>query len=198
MADYQGMASSIAQQYGIPSNVFTSLIQGESGFNPNAFNSGASSGAYGLGQILGSTAASPGYGLTPLTGDLFDPQNNLDFSARYLSALYGKSGSWADAINAYTGGTAPAATRTAANAADGSHWYDSLLHPDQTNAPQLDANGVPIAQPDLQQDPTSKTKGNSGTTWLDGVVGYLQQAGVILLGLIIVGVGLFMLKDKSE
>lgn len=88
-----------AQTYGVPPDLFTSIIAGESNWNPNAVSS---TGAQGLGQVLPSTARQPGYGVTPLSNP-FDATSNLNFSAQYLAALRNRSGSWSGAVNAYSG-----------------------------------------------------------------------------------------------
>jgi hypothetical protein len=93
-------AQSSAATYGVPSSLFTSIIAGESNWNPNAYN--PASGASGLGQVLASTARAPGYGVQPLS-NAFDPQANLNFSAAYLAALYQKTGSWYGAVMSYSG-----------------------------------------------------------------------------------------------
>lgn len=52
-------------------------------WDPNEIN--PKSGARGLGQVLASTAADPGYGLPPLPADA-SPVDQLRFAARYLTA----------------------------------------------------------------------------------------------------------------
>lgn len=193
----QALANGSASQYGVPSSLFQQLITGESGWNPNAVSS---TGALGLGQVLPSTANAPGYGVGSYGGDLTDPQGNLDFSANYLSALYGQTGSWVDAINRYTGGQAPASTIAAAMAADGSGsggftnapgFADNPLNYDPTTGivtPNSGAAGAGLGDPG--------SAAGQGVLFLSGVVGYLQQGGLILLGVLVIVVGLWMLKDK--
>lgn len=61
------------------------LVNYESGWDANNVN--PSTHATGLGQILPSTAASPGYGMAPVSmSDLGNPANNLKFAAQYLYA----------------------------------------------------------------------------------------------------------------
>jgi len=67
-------------------------IGAESGFNPNIVN--PTTGAQGLGQVLPSTAALPGYDVSPLTNP-FDPQSNLQFASQYQNAV---------GMNQYSGG----------------------------------------------------------------------------------------------
>lgn len=90
-----------AQNAGISQpSVFQALIGEESRFNPNALSS---TGAVGLGQILPSTASSPGYGVESF--DAYDPESNLQGSANYFAALLHKyNGSYKAAATAYNVG----------------------------------------------------------------------------------------------
>ena len=98
--DLYSMAQRSASSYGVPFDLFSSIINAESRWNPNATN--AASGAMGLGQVLRSTARDPGYGVKPLTAP-YDPQSNLDFAASYLSAMFRQTGSWFGATQRYSG-----------------------------------------------------------------------------------------------
>lgn len=80
-----------AQQYqdldaknGLPPGTMYGVFRTESNENPNAVN--PTSGAVGIGQVLPSTAANPGFGLKP--GNARDPE----FAAQYMGALYKKFG----------------------------------------------------------------------------------------------------------
>jgi hypothetical protein len=57
------------------------------------------SGASGVAQILPSSAADPGYGITPV--DPTDPTSSFEFMGQFLQAMYKKTGSWADAVEKY-------------------------------------------------------------------------------------------------
>jgi hypothetical protein len=72
------------QKYNLPPGTSYALFQTESGGNANAPMS--SKGAVGPGQVLPSTAANPGFGLSPSNPK--DP----DFALSYLSTLYKKVG----------------------------------------------------------------------------------------------------------
>lgn len=82
-APYDNAIDAAALRNGLSPDYFRGLLKRESGFNPGIVN--PSSGAAGLGQVLASTAARPGYGLAPLA-DRTDAQANIDFSAAYLAA----------------------------------------------------------------------------------------------------------------
>jgi soluble lytic murein transglycosylase-like protein len=105
MPDLGQLANDIADRYGIPQNIFSSVIQQESGgpgpINPRTWNPAAvgTSGEQGLGQLMPAIRAK--YGVT----NGFDPSQNLDASARYLSDLYGKYGDWTSVLSAYNSGS---------------------------------------------------------------------------------------------
>lgn len=102
---YYPMAINAANTFGVPSKLFTSLINSESGFDPNARNGSA----IGIAQFLKSTAANPGYGIAPF--DPTDPTASLNGAAQYIKALYNKAvgkglsgyDAWSDAVSAYKG-----------------------------------------------------------------------------------------------
>ena len=99
-AQLQALATTDAQQYGVPVNLFLAQIQGESGFNPNVGTSQA--GAEGIAQFKPATAA--GLGIDPL-----DPAQALQGAAQYDAQLYQQNGnSWVGALSSYSGGLTPA------------------------------------------------------------------------------------------
>jgi len=71
---YVATATQMAERYGLPRNVFLSLVQQESGFRPDAVSR---AGALGLGQLMPGTARDLGV-------DPTNPVQNLEGSARYL------------------------------------------------------------------------------------------------------------------
>ena len=89
------MARAAAAKYGIPVKLFLSLIDHESGWNPQAVSP---VGAAGLVQLMPGTARS-------LKVDPFNPKQALDGGARYLKKMYdGVGGNWRDALRAYNVG----------------------------------------------------------------------------------------------
>lgn len=94
-ADLVALADQKAEKYQIPTNLFEAFIQTESSWNPNAV-SGA--GAMGLGQLMPGTAADLG------CSDPFDPEQNLEASAKYIAQLYEMYGDWDYVMAAYNGG----------------------------------------------------------------------------------------------
>jgi len=93
----------MAQRYDLPTNVFLSLIQQESGFNPTARSR---RGAIGLGQLMPDTAAE-------LRVNPLDPEQNLEGSARYLRQMLDRFGTMELALAAYNAG--PGRVRQAGN-----------------------------------------------------------------------------------
>ncbi|MDO5647374.1 lytic transglycosylase domain-containing protein [Paracoccus sp. (in: a-proteobacteria)] len=80
---FKSVADRYANQYGVDPTLFRSLVNQESRWDPNAKSP---VGALGLGQVMPDTARQPGFGVSPLTNPL-DPEDNLRFSAQYMSAL---------------------------------------------------------------------------------------------------------------
>ena len=72
--DYRALATQIAQQEGVPPDLFLRLVNQESRFNPDAVSS---AGAIGLAQLMPGTASDLGV-------DPRDPVQNLTGGARYL------------------------------------------------------------------------------------------------------------------
>lgn len=71
---YVATATQMAERYGLPPNVFLSLVHQESRFRPDAVSP---RGATGLGQLMPGTASD-------MRVDPLDPIQNLEGSARYL------------------------------------------------------------------------------------------------------------------
>ena len=87
-----------ADQYGIPQNIFQSVIQTESSGNAYAVSP---AGAKGLGQLMPVIYRANEYGGAI---DPFNPKANLDRSAAFLSDMYKKYGNWDDALSHYNAG----------------------------------------------------------------------------------------------
>ena len=101
-----------ATEYGIPPEMALRQVHKES-----TFRSGVThpvSGAVGLMQIKPSTAENPGYEVSPMDSSLLkDPEANVDFGMRYLTAMKDKFGTWPLAFAAYNAG--PGNVRDAGN-----------------------------------------------------------------------------------
>lgn len=93
-AYYMNLAREAARRYGVPEDLFISLIQQESGFNPTAESP---KGAYGLTQLMPDTAAELGV----------NPRNieeNLAGGARYLNQMMTRFPDLNMALAAYNAG----------------------------------------------------------------------------------------------
>jgi hypothetical protein len=99
-----GVDASGAFVNGIPSEPFLdTIMQIESGGNPNAYN--ASSGATGAYQIIPRYGADPGYGVAPIDlAGIKDPTRARAWARDYLSAMYRKFGTPQLAAAAYNAG----------------------------------------------------------------------------------------------
>ena len=91
---YRDTAVMLAERYGLPPNVFVSLIQNESAYNPNARSP---KGAIGLAQLMPGTARDLGV-------DPTDWRQNLEGGARYLRQQWDEFGSLPLALAAYNAG----------------------------------------------------------------------------------------------
>ncbi len=92
---YLGMARAAAMRHGIPSDIFLKLVTRESNWNPKARSH---KGAMGLAQLMPGTARALG------VRNAWDPAQNLDGGARYLSQQYRKFRNWRLALAAYNAG----------------------------------------------------------------------------------------------
>lgn len=91
---YLNVAKDAARRHGVPEDLFLRLVQQESNWNATARSH---KGAYGLAQLLPSTARGLGV-------DHTDPAENLEGGARYLKQQYDTFGSWRLALAAYNAG----------------------------------------------------------------------------------------------
>ena len=92
--DYRALASQIAQQEGVPTDLFLRLVNQESSFRPNAVSQ---AGAMGLAQLMPGTARDLGV-------DPNDPVQNLTGGARYLRQQLDAFGTPELALAAYNAG----------------------------------------------------------------------------------------------
>lgn len=98
-ANYQSIAAGVAQDMGVPTDLFLAQINAESGFNPLAINqNNGGVPAYGIAQFRPNTAAQ--FGINPM-----DPVAALYGAAQYDQQLYGQTGNWINALQSY--GTLP-------------------------------------------------------------------------------------------
>jgi len=89
------------------------LMIAESGGDPKAVSRAGAEGAY---QIMPSTAADPGFGVSPMEGDRFDPEASRAFARQYLQAMLDRyDGDVEAALIAYNAGAGNADKFMAAN-----------------------------------------------------------------------------------
>lgn len=185
----QNYASQVATQYGVPTDLFASVISNESSWNPSA-QSGA--GAIGLGQLMPDTAAN--LGVNP-----YDWQQNLTGSAKYLSQLYTKFGDWTTAVAAYHAGPGNVAKGNIGPATQ--DYLSKVLNgltggafsQDQSATNNAWSNGMAGAAATL----TAPLK------WTDGLANLLSlNVGTrivsIVLGVLFVGVAVFVLASGTK
>jgi len=91
----QAALSAASSKYGVPVSLLNAVAQAESGYNPNAVSP---AGAQGLLQLMPATGASLG------VTNPFDPTQNANAGAQYLSQLYSQYGDWNTALIAYNEG----------------------------------------------------------------------------------------------
>lgn len=186
-------AVAAAQRYGVPSDIFTSVIGAESSWNANAYN--AASGATGIAQFLPSTAANPGYGIAPF--DPTDPIASLDASAHYMSALFGQSGDWSQVLRQYSGqssGTPYANNAEVQSALANTSWLDSILG-------WLKKQGDVSIPPDKQMplDPlgqlfSGQTSTASAGSW---ILQLLQRGGLFLVAIVLLLAAFFLMSREG-
>lgn len=93
--DLRKMARDIAKKYGVDPDLFESLVEAESNFNPKARSH---VGAQGLCQLMPATARSLG------VTDPYNPYQNLDGGARYIAKQLKRFKSVELALAAYNAG----------------------------------------------------------------------------------------------
>ena len=97
VALYAGLIRQYSRTYNLPEPLIKAVIQQESSFNPNAVSH---KGAVGLMQVMPATAKEMG-----ITGDLQDPQVNIDAGCRYLAMMMSRyNGQLPIALAAYNAG----------------------------------------------------------------------------------------------
>lgn len=94
-AEILAMIREAANKYGVDAALFQGLVQQESDFNPR---STSSAGAMGLAQLMPGTARALG------VNDPYDPRQNLEGGAKYLSQMIKQFGDVKLALAAYNAG----------------------------------------------------------------------------------------------
>lgn len=112
------LAIDTATRHGLDAGLFLSQIQTESNFDPLArdYQTGTH---YGLGQLGAAAVEDVGGDMA----QIFDPEANLEYTARYMKMMTNKFGNYFDALRAYNVGPA----RAAADKRAGSGYANKVL-----------------------------------------------------------------------
>ena len=123
----------MAEKYNLPRDIFLSLVQQESRFDPNARSR---RGAIGLGQLMPGTARELGV-------DPTDPEQNLEGSARYLRQMLDRFKDMPLALAAYNAGPGRVARagNTIPNIRETQQYVPSILRRAGANVPEGFAEG---------------------------------------------------------
>lgn len=110
---YRSLVEEAARKHGVPVEALAGIFQQETGWNPSLRGK---AGEIGIGQILPSTGARPGYGVPPISPeDAARPEASIPWTANYLAARtrgtdWGDRSQWPRALARYNG-AGPAAER---------------------------------------------------------------------------------------
>ena len=95
MGNYSDIIADAAGRYNIPPELIDAVIKTESSYRPYAVSS---KGAIGLMQLMPATARELG------VRNPFNPRENIEGGASFLSQLYNRFGNWRDALSYYNAG----------------------------------------------------------------------------------------------
>lgn len=172
------------------SDMFSALLQQESGGNPNALSP---AGAAGIAQIMPDTARDPGYGVTPLQGwDGTDPrtapvEEQMRFGQDYLNAMINnRGGNIQEGLAAYNAGPGAVAEYNGIPPyAETQQYVENIMNnagiQSNSSVPQ-GADNQGIIWPDatggypLNIDQTTKQTGkNNISSWIEELAGLYSQ-----------------------
>lgn len=91
-----------SREYGVPNTLIYSVINTESGFEPNAHSRADAKGLMQLMDITNEDICKRS-GMS-LDADIFDPSVNIERGTYYLAYLYRQFGTWQETIAAYNAG----------------------------------------------------------------------------------------------
>lgn len=131
--DYTQAIQSAARSTGVPALLLAALIRQESAFKASIRNK--NSGAMGLGQFMPATAAE-WFGADWAVA-VYKPDRAIPMTAKYLTWLYRRHGTWRMAVGAYNWGTGNVAKKGLAPAPQETRDYVRIVY--DTWAAQLPA-----------------------------------------------------------
>lgn len=99
-AYYDTLMEDAGARFGVPAGLMKRVRGKETGGEADPATATSSAGAYGIGQVLPSTARDMGY----TDEQMRDPAMQAEASARYLRQMYDRYGNWRDALQAYHDG----------------------------------------------------------------------------------------------
>ncbi|TXH16742.1 MAG: lytic transglycosylase domain-containing protein [Hyphomicrobiaceae bacterium] len=163
-------------------DLFASVIQQESGGNPNALSP---KGAAGIAQIMPDTARDPGFGVTPLQGwDGVDPRTapvheQMRFGQDYLGAMIQRNGGDVSrGVASYNAG--PGRVDQAVQVG-GDNWLEHTPQETQNYVPNV-MGGSSIVWPDATgsyppnlDKQTKDTGKNNISNWIEELAGLYSQ-----------------------
>lgn len=145
-----------AQAYTVPVSLIKAIIGIESGFNPLAYNPNDPGGAWGLMQMIPSTARALGF-----LGTMADLQQNPHLAIDLGTKLLGQNlrrtgGAVADSVSAYNGGFRPALGYGAVrpNGTYANQGYVSLVLDAKQYFDAYEASKYPVTGPGSAPAPT--------------------------------------------
>lgn len=163
-APYDTLITNAAHQWAVPADLIAAQLEVESSFNPTAHSS---TGAQGIAQFEPGTARAYGVNVN-------DPASSINGEAHYLHDLYGKTGSWDGALQAYSGNTAGYAAKV-----------DALMAAHGGNT----VTGAGGTSPATGATPSGSGGAGAVTGWLDSIG--------VRVGLVVLGGGMLLLGLKK-
>lgn len=162
------------------SNLFASVIQQESGGDPNALSP---AGAAGIAQIMPDTARDPGYGVRPLQNwDGVDPRTapvdeQVRFGQDYLNAMINnRGGNVAEGLASYNAGPGAVAEHGGIPPyAETQNYVQSILK--NTDIPSQTGQSIqPIPMSNMSISQSEKATGkNNISNWVNELAGLYSQ-----------------------
>lgn len=156
---YDQLMENAGAKQGIPAGMMARVRSKETGGEADPARAVSPKGAYGLGQVLPSTARDMGY----TDEQMQDPAIQAEASARYLRQMYDRYGDWGTALQAYH---------------DGPGNTDKMLKGEYTPGPegqqyvderfdQFTGGGSPITNQEVPQQATAARRVSEGNLFAE-------------------------------